>query len=815
MNRLLPLLLLLPLTACLAHAPELVAGPDAVVLSGDSPSFPVTVLEDEWGIPHLFARSEPDLAFALGWLHAEERMWQLETSRRVGEGTLSEILGRRTLKTDRFLRTIGFARAARSAWEAMPEQERLLLQAYADGVNSWIEATEELPFEYRLLRFTPEPWTPVHSLVLVKVMAWSLTGTARTDATWDLLVRELGQEQAGWLIPAYPEDGPRILPPDQMRELRGYAPPRMSPLLPEPGIEPPADSAPDAAEPGGRRPSLPGPAPDDLLAGLLPGVGSNSWVIDGSRTDTGGPILSNDPHLSVQVPSTWFLAELEAPGLHVIGATLPGLPGVVIGHNEHIAWGLTNSGVDVLDLYREELHPDDPLQVRRGDGWEQLETITELIPVKGRGKPVKLEVRIGSNGPFVTELFGSRKGGDELALRWTALDPGDTTVVAMQGVMRARDWDSFLEALSLYVVPSQNVVYADRAGHIGWKVPGRIPVRAGWDGHGIGRGWAPEDAWQGWIPFEEQPQALDPLRGWIVTANNHPVPDDYPHHLGVRFAPPQRAERIVDLLEQGEGRDPAGHRRVQTDDLSLLALELLPTLLAVRPETDLEAAALGLLADWDGSQAVDSGAAALFNAWQVEAGRLLVKDRLKGRLWGRLFALHPELLLRVFTADASPLCAHPGGRGRPATADCGELSALALTRAARVLRKRQGADPSDWRWGDLHVLRWHHPLAITPPLKKRLDTVLPSAGGNATVNVGAWRYSAPFDNVHYPSYRQVVDLSDWSNSFWIHAPGQSGVSWRAHYRDLAEPFVAGEMLPMFFGRQAAEAAAVRRRQIRR
>jgi len=799
--RWLPLSLLL-LTACLAHAPEPVAGPDTVALTGERPAFPVTVLEDEWGVPHVFARSESDLAFALGFLHAEERLWQMETSRRVGRGTLSEILGRRTLKTDRFLRTVGFARAAEQALEALPEAERLLLEAYADGVNRWIETAEELPWEYRFLRFAPEPWTPVDSLVHTKVMAWWLTGTARREATWDLLVQELGEEQAGWLAPVYPTDGPRILPPDQMRELRGHGP-----------LPPPLGHPPDPPEPvEGEGLRLPPDDPlDPMLAGARPGVGSNSWVVHGSRTDTGAPLLSNDPHLAVQVPSTWFLVELDAPGMHVVGATLPGLPGVVIGHNERIAWGLTNSGVDVLDLYREEVHPDDGDRVRRPDGWEQLTVITERIAVRGRPAPVELEVRIGANGPIVSDLFGDPGPDQELALRWTGLEPDDTTIVAMLGVMRARGWEEFLDALSHYVVPSQNFVYADREGHIGWKVPGRIPVRRGWDGRGIGDGADPEHAWIGWVPFEEQPQALDPLRGWISTANNHPVPDDYPHHLGLRFSPPQRAERIIDLIEQGEGRDVAGHRRMQLDVQSRLALQLLPTLLAVQPEGDLETAALALLRGWDGGMQADSAAAALFGAWQVEAGDLLVDAPLDKRV----FTLHPELLLGAFVGDASALCEHPGGRGRPATADCAELSALALTRATRLLRRRQGPDPSAWSWGELHPVRWHHPLAVTPQLRDKLDTVVPSPGSNATVNVAAFSARDPFDNVHYPSYRQVVDLADWSRSVWGHAPGQSGVPWRAHYRDLAEPYVAGELAPMLFGREQVEARAVRRRQIRR
>jgi penicillin G amidase len=822
-------LLLLP--ACLAHAPEPAAGADTMTVAGDRPGWPVTVLEDEWGIPHVYARDLNDGVFALGWLHAEDRLWQMEVSRRLGAGRLSEILGKRTLDADRFLRTVGFARAASQALHGLPEDELALLRAYADGVNASIAAMEELPPEFKLLRFEPEPWTPVDSLVQTKVMAWWLTGTASSDATFDWLVRELGRETADWIVPPYPGEGPRILPPDQMRRLRGHAVglggPRGGEAAPDGGAEVEGEVEVDHEgegdnEAGDEEGGKVGDPPEEgswllreLVDGPAPGVGSNNWVVHGSRTDTGMPILANDPHLAVSVPSIWYLAEVHAGPMHVVGATLPGLPGMPIGHNEHIAWGVTNVGADVLDLYRERLDPEDPTRVQRGDGWETLQVVRETIVVKGRPRPVELDVRIGSRGPLVTGLYDGFEPGTEIALRWTALEAEDRTLSAWLGVMQASDWQGFLDALSLYVVPSQNVVYADRQGHIGWKVPGLIPIRQGWDGRTVGRGWAPEDDWQGWIPFEELPEAYDPLQGWIATANNHPAPDDYPHDLGSRFAAPHRAMRIVDLLEQGEGRSVEGNRRIQMDVLSAQTEELLPALLAVEPADETERAALELLRGWDGRYDVDSGGAAVFDAWMLEVARLIVRDRLDGDLWKRFRALDPVFLRGVLDGPASSLCAAPKSRKWPAVADCDELASLALGRAVRLLRKSLGKDPSAWRWGGLHSIRYHHPLAFTPGLKRKLDTVVESPGNNSTVNIGAWSQRSPFDHVHFASYRQVIDLADWSNSWWIHSPGQSGVWYRDHYRDLAEPYVGGELLPMLFGREAVEARTVRTRQLRR
>jgi penicillin amidase len=784
-----------------------------VVVSGALPAFPVTVEEDLWGIPHIRARSDADATFALGLLHAEERLWQMDINRRAGMGRLSEFFGARTLPTDRFLRTVGFEEAALSALAALPPDERRLLDAYAAGVNSHIQQLRDLPPEYKLLGVKPEPWTPLHSVLWTKSMSWLLSASASTDALYEQLVRSDGEELASWVVPDYPADGPRILPPDQMRDLRGA-----SAAGPE-SESPPPTSSPSGATPkdgASLPPALPQPHEAivmlDRLLGAGPGVGSNNWVVHGSRTATQAPLLSNDPHLGVQVPSVWYLAEVETPQQHVIGATMPGMPGVAIGHNEDIAWGLTNLGADVMDLFLERIDPQQPSAVLRPGGREELTVVEHEIIVRGRARPVHLTVRRSSNGPLVTEFFPGF--GDEVALRWTALEDGDRTLSAFLAIGRASNWDEFLSALRLFAVPSQNFIYADRAGHIGWKAPGLIPVRRGFSGKGFARGWLNE-GWSGFIPFDELPVAFDPVQGWIASANNHPVPPDYPHNLGTRFSQPYRAMRIVDLLEQGAGRTAAGHRAMQQDILSAQVDELLPLLLQVSPRGEIERRGMELLRDWEGHHGVDSGAAALYNAWMVEAAALLTKGRFGRGRASRVRGLSGTFLRSALTGPAQALCIREKARGQPALADCSALAQLAFTRATARLKRSMGADVGSWTWGRIHRIHYHHRLALLPHLKGQLDTIRPSPGGPHTINIGSYSAARPFTQNWFPSYRQVIDLSDWKKSGWIHSPGQSGVPWRAHYRDLVDPYLAGELLPMAFGAAAVAPFVARTRQIRR
>ncbi len=795
MTPLIPLLL----AGCIAHAPEPVAGPDEVRVAG--PRADVTVFEDAWGVPTVRAESAVDAVFAQGWLHAEERLWQMDVNRRVGHGRLSEFFGTRTLDTDRFLRTVGFGRAAEAALAGLGEEERGLLEAYAAGVNAAIEAMPALPPEYRILGVRPEPWRPVDSVVWTKMMAWTLSASADDDALRDALEARLGPQQAAWFLPAYPADGVRILPPDQPW------PTPDTPPAPADAEPTPAGEAPAGTRSGALAHAV---AELDALLGRGPSVGSNNWVVHGSRTQSGAPLLSNDPHLGVRAPSIWFLNGLDAPGLHVVGASFPGVPGVIIGHNERVAWGLTNSPMDVQDLYRERLD-EAGTSAQREAGWEPLVVREERIGVQG-GRARTLTVRESSLGPLVTAFFPGYD--EEVALRWTALDADDTTVEAVFALMRAGSADEVEDALRRFTVPSQNVVFADVDGHIGWKAPGRIPRRGGFDGRRAGRGWVDADRWTGWIPYEELPGARDPLQGYVATANNKPVPDGWPDAFGDGFAAPYRAERIVDLIEQGEGRTAEGHQRMQNDVVSRQADEALPTLRALEPTEPLERSAVAILTAWRGEHDADSAGAAIYNAWFVEALELLAKEPLGDELWGRWGGTHAGFFAAVFAGEAWPLCLKPPSRRTPATNSCSELAGLALARAVARLAEELGPVPLAWRWGDLHPIVWHHPVAFTAPLKRSLDTRGQSAGGPWTLNMGAFAYRDPFDQFWHPSYRQVIDLGDWDRSRWIHAPGQSGVPWRAHYRDLAPSWLKGELLPMPFSRPAVEAAAVRRRVFR-
>jgi penicillin amidase len=795
---------------CIHHRQEPWAGPDALKAPGELPSAPVEIFEDAWGIPHIRAASVQDGFYALARLHVEERLWQMELNRRIGHGRLSEIFGKRTVGTDRLLRTLGLGRAARSALEQLEAKDRALIDAYVAGVNDGIEGLEQRPPEFRILGIHPEPWTAVDSMVWTKVMALRLGGDAWTEALVAAIDAELGPEVSEVFVPVEAEDTLRILPADQMLELRGRSIGGVGSAPSSAGETPPQPQPP--ADPGGP-PAPPqdpgwGDAVDDALnlLGAGPGVGSNNWVIAPQRTADRGAILANDPHLGVQMPSIWYMAEIDSPGYHAVGATFPGLPGIVIGHNEHIAWGLTNVGPDVMDLFVEEPHPEDPDRVRRGDGWEELQRITETLEIRGRKDEV-LELRIGSNGPLVTPFFEGL--GAEVAMRWTALEAQDTTAAAIFGLGRATNWEEFLEALRAFVGPSQNVVYADLEGNIGWKVVGRIPIRNGRDGRRPARGWAPEDAWVGTIPFEELPQAFNPAQGYIVTANNASAPSDYPHHIATRFEDPHRAMRIQQRLLARSDWAPAAVQALQLDTVSLQARELLPVLHALEASEEDHRRALGLLRDWDGDMNVDSAAAVIYQAWLVEAIELVARPTLGEELFLRWFRQDAAFLESVFLGEQNLLCRNGGH------ADCAALALEALDRALDRATKALGKTMEDWRWGELHTIEYRHPLAFSPHLKSRLNARAESPGDRWTVNVGAYDSRSPFAQTWSPSLRVVLTPSDWSTSTVSHAPGQSGVPWRGHYRDLVEGHVDGQALPLIFGADRYEKAAVRVRQLAR
>ncbi len=740
----------------------------------------VEIVRDRWGVPHIFAATDHDAYFALGYVHAQDRLWQMEMNRRIGAGRLSELLGEATLDIDKFQRTLGYYRAASSDYAVLSERSRSALDAYAAGVNAWIGEGRTLPPEYLLLGAKPEPWSPIDSLVWEKMMSWDLGGDYEMELLRRRLGEALGPERAAQLLPGYPEDGPLILPQ---------------------GIQPAAwEQTADGLLALDRRLQL------DLGRGGRE-IGSNNWVIGGSRTASGLPLLANDPHLSTSIPSIWYLAELQGDQLHAIGATFPGLPAVVIGHNERVAWGVTNVGPDTQDLYLERVNPLNPNQVAVGDGWEDMTVVEERIVIDGEDEPLLWAARSTRHGPLISDVTGT---GAPVALRWVALEPGDTTMDAFLGFNYAADWEEFVDALRVYVSPSQNVVYADVDGNIGYYAPGRIPIRAeGHDGMLPAPGWDGSAEWTGYIPFDELPHAYNPEAGFIATANNRIVGDDYPYLISNDWAPPYRAARIVQMIEQmssgGETISADDMAAIQADRFSAQVADLLPFLLTVEPQDARQERALGYLQGWEGELALDSVPASLYEAWMLHLERALFADDLRGDLYEEMATRPNGLFLTNVLADPTLAAAWCDDVLTAGVETCEQQAQAALDTALDDLQSRAGSDMSGWRWDKLHLTQYpHRPFSDVDYLKPLFHRSIGNGGDRYTVNVAPVQLASPYDQTHAPGYRHIVDLADLGASRFIQTTGQSGNVLSGHYDDLIPLHRDVEYLPMSFGRDGVQ-----------
>jgi len=581
-------------------------------------SAPVTVHRDLHGIPNLYARTETDLFRAQGYVHAQDRFWEMDFRRHVTGGRLAELFGESQVATDAYLRTMGWRRVAEQEWQLIGDEARRFLTAYAEGVNAWLAEHDgaAASLEYALLGlqnpgYEIEPWSPVDSLAWLKAMAWDLRGNMQTEITRAALrAHGLSDAQIDELYPAYPYERNLPIVTDGRVVDGGFDPAASAPATPP--TTPTAGALPLAALDR----LADGLARIPVTVGAGEGIGSNSWVVSGAYTVSGKPVLANDPHLAPSMPGIWYQMGLHcACGYEVTGFTFSGLPGVVIGHNGRIAWGFTNLGPDVTDLYLERVRGDE----YEVDGeWLPLERREETIEVAG-GDPVTITVRASRHGPLISDASDELRdlaGEHAVALRWTALDPG-RTVEAVFAVNRATNFAEFRAAAALFEVPAQNMVYADVDGNIGYQSPGRIPIRGKGDGRDMSPGWDSAYDWTGFIPFEELPWVYNPPRGYIVTANQAVIGPQYQHLLTTEWAYGARSQRIYDLIDEAiaaRGRlDVADMQRMQMDNRNPLAPVLIPALLAV-PLDGLAARAQDLLRDWDHQQADDSAPAAYFNA---------------------------------------------------------------------------------------------------------------------------------------------------------------------------------------------------------
>jgi penicillin amidase len=703
----------------------------------------VTVEREPSGVVHIRARTDHDLVFAQGVVHAQDRLWQMEFQRRVGAGRLAEIFGPQAVDQDRYLRTWGFYRAAQSAYRHLSPEAHALIHAYAQGINAYLASRPPLPPELRLLEVRPEPWKDADVLVWTKMMAYDLADNRRAELRrFRLLARGLTPQRINTLMPLYPGEH-----------------------LPE-----------DAASVTGV-----GRAGEHLADSLLAlddasrsrrSLASNNWVLAGSRTASGLPLLANDVHLGMQLPSTWYLMHLQSPGFDVIGATLPGVPLVVIGRNRDIAWGVTNLAADVEDLYLIDTRKSGYLyhgKVR------PFETRDEVIRVKGAAD-VRLQVRTTAQGPVISDVVRDLGSAATLALHWVGNDPDDTTFDAFLGINRARNWSEFLAALERFVVPGQNFVYADGQRHIGYAASGRIPRRR--PGH-TGLYPVPGDGswdWLGYVPASELPRYFEPHAGFVVTANNRVTKAGYPYQLSLEWgAEPYRAERITQLVEGHPRHDRRSIQVMQQDTVTRLYFELRPALDKLRPRSEAARTWWGRLLAWNGDSAARSREATVFEAWYSALSTLPSEET------GTAHWDYPRYLIRALT-EGDPACARRG-------MTCMEFAAGALDQAI----ERVGADPPPW--GDLHRAHLVHAVLTHTLLARLGDRFVPFGGDCYTVDVGCY---SPDDWItfHGPSYRQVVDMSEPDASAFVLAGGQSGNWLSQQYADQLPLWQQGRYLRM-------------------
>jgi penicillin amidase len=755
---------------------------------------PAEVLRDADGVVTIHAEGELDAARALGYVHAQDRLWQMDFMRRAGAGRLSEVVGPATLRIDRLMRGLGLYRTAENNLAELAPDVRALLEAYAEGVNAFLAAPRgPWPPEFQLLRYEPEPWRPADSLVWGRLMAFQLSGNWPDESLRLYLSGRLSPAQIDVLWPEYPPDAPVTLTPTTGVRRASKA----SPLQPyderaESIATKPRLNRDSASAPRGIDPELPWSwAPKDA---------SNLWVLDGARTATGRPILANDPHLPLEAPGQWYLTRIETPELTLSGATAPGVPYLVVGHNGHIAWGFTTTHADTQDLFMERLSTERPGHYDTPDGPRPFEVREEVIEVRHEA-PEVLTVRTTRHGPVFSDLrpaLAKALPEDQvLALAWPALNADDRTAEAVYRLNRARGWPDFLAAMALFHSPAQNVAYADTAGAIGFHTVGRIPLRKAGDGRAPVPGWTGAHDWRGFIPFAELPRVANPPGGRIVNANNRVADGTYPHLITADWPDPHRARRITLVLNAHDKITVENSLALQQDTVSLGARRLLLQLLHYPlPESKQVARAGALLAKWDYRMARDQPAPLIFHAWLAELNKALLADDL-GPVYSRFQRVDSDLLVAVLSAG-DVWC---DDVRTPKTESCAGLVGPALEAALARLEERFGADIDDWRWGKAHIARFPHPvLRHIPVIGSWLEFAVEADGGFYTVNRGGPRLGGAaesrFEDHHGPGFRAVYDLADLDNSRFMIATGQSGNPLSAHYGSLARRWRDGDYLKL-------------------
>ena len=763
----------------------------------------VEIIRDPMGVPHIYASNEHDLFMAQGFVHAQDRFFQMDLSRHIGAGRLAEMFGESQVETDIFLRTMGWTRLAQEEIKSFDTNMLDILQAYTDGVNAYLVDHQgaELSFEYVLLGvlspdYDPEPWELSHTLTWAKVMAFDLSGNGSgwQDLTRAKMYKQLGVEKAEEISPAYPSKHPFIVSEPSSGEL-------------------PHDHVSDITvdQPG------PDPTSSPLISWINTGpiFGSNSWVVSGSRTTTGFPLLANDPHLGIQMPAIWYEVGLhcqpvsEACKYNVIGFSFAGAPGVIIGHNDKIAWGFTNVGPDVLDLFIEKINPQNPNQYEYNGEWRDMIIVDETIQVAG-SESFDITIRQTQHGPIYSDIDDAF---DDLAettnlevpssyavsVQWTALEPSNI-FNAILNMNLASDWAGFRDALRGFNVPSQNMIYADVNGNIGYQTPGNIPIRASGDGLLPVPGWIGDFEWQGYIPFDELPSSYNPPQGFIVTANNAVVGSGYPYLISKTFDLGYRANRISELIQSHNKLSVQDMQAIQGDNFHAMGPVLIPLLVNIPFEDNSLKPYIEDLEDWDYHNDADSREAAIFNAFWRHLLLETFNDEIPGNIPNSSYAF---LIIENLIDD--PQNSWWDDIETPDIETRDEIIALAFKDAIQELQDLLGKNDENWSWGELHTRTFRSNLGIGPLGLIFNRGPYPTDGGSSVVNNNSWNEAKGYDVVVLPSMRMIVDLSDLDNSYTIHTTGQSGHAFHTHYIDMANLWGKNMLHPMLWSKGQVEA----------
>ncbi|MDE3056845.1 MAG: penicillin acylase family protein, partial [Bacteroidota bacterium] len=765
-----------------------------------------TIYRDEYSVPHIIAQNEHDLFFAQGYVHAQDRLWQMDITRRAGEGRLSEILGSAALKYDKLFKTVGIQRIAEKLEVQLHPESKMILEAYSDGINAFIHTHRgKYPIEFDMLNYVPEDWQPVHTLIVSRMMAWELNLSWYVDLTLGELVQKFGEEKAKEIFPTYPENAPVTVPKELLKAsgLLGRIKKKIAPSS-EDFLSAAADF--QQADQSFRK--------FFGMSGMH--IGSNAWAVSAKKSASGFAMLANDPHLGLSEPSKWYEIHLQDSALDVAGVSLPGAPGIVIGHNRSIAWGMTNVMADDADFYIEEEDSLDHSRYQYKGEWKTFVALNDTIFVKDSDS-VPVTIRESIHGPIINDVNPTATDSLPIALRWTGEDMSDE-LYAIYCIDKAQSWEEFKKGVKYFTVPGQNFVYADQKGNIGYCMGVRLPIRASQNPTMPMPGWTGSYDWTGFVPFEKLPELFNPPEEFVATANNKTTDASFPYHISNLWEPPSRIERIREFLSTRNKLAVADFEQMQLDYFSSFAKEMTPYIIhafdSLHTGDQRIQTVLNYFRNWNFQETKNDVTTTLFHVFFTHLLENIFENKMGKELYKNYIFL-ANIPLRVVPALlTTPSSSWFDDPSTPGIETRDETIRKSLNEAASDLQQKLGDEMKTWQWGQLHTLTFEHPFGSHPPLGAIFNIGPFEVGGSGTtLNNGEYHLADPYRMHLGPSMRQIVDFSDLNGALSVIPTGESGQPLSGHYSDQTPLWLNGEYHALPINDAAVESVAKHRLEL--